>query len=397
MSDTKKTHVLIVGGGFAGVKAALELSKVDSCSTTLLTDHPNFRYYPGLYRTATGGRGAGAHIPITNILRDSGVKVVEGTAKTLDREKKHIVTVDGQKLPYDQLILALGNVTNYFGIEGLPEFSYGIKTGEEVARFKKHLHEQFVENGCADLNYVIVGGGPTGIELAGALPGYLRQIMKNHGIADCKLNITIVEALPQLLPRSPKVISDAVAKRLESLGVTVLLDKKVEGQTADALMVSGEPIQSRTVVWTAGVTNNPFFKANNFKLTERGKVEVDEYLQAEPDIIVLGDNANTQYSGMAQTALHDAEFAIKNIERVLDGDMPESYTAKQPVSVIPVGPRWAAVQWGNQNFTGWVGSVLRSLADLVAFHDLESWPKAGQQWVTSMQEGDNECPTCDKQ
>ncbi|HSX36371.1 MAG TPA: FAD-dependent oxidoreductase [Patescibacteria group bacterium] len=392
--STNKTHVVIVGGGFGGVKAALEISKFEDCQVTLVSDHDEFRYYPGLYHAATGGKRSGTHISLRHIFDDAHVKLVKATATTLDRAKKELRTKEGHTIAYDQLVLALGNVTNYFGIQGLPEYSYGIKTGDEVKRFKQHLHNQLSADGQPDLNYIVVGGGPTGIELAGALPAYLHQLMKNHGVHDRRVHVTIVEAMPHLLPRSPKLISRAVAKRLQQLGVKVLLGQAVQGETADALMVNGEPIKSHTVVWTAGVTNNPFFKVNNFKLTDRGKVEVDEYLQAEPDILVLGDNANTPFSGMAQTALHDAEFVAHNIRLVLDGHMPESYTTKQPVSVIPAGPGWAAVTWGKRNFVGRIGWILRSLADLVAFHNLESWPKAGEQWMLSMQDAEEDCPTC---
>lgn len=394
MSDNKKTRVLVVGGGFGGVKAALELDKCGDCEVTLLSDHGHFRYYPGLYKTATGGKRVGARIRLSDILEGSSVKFVRSTAAKLDRAEQRVIADDGKKYGYDKLILALGNVTNYFGIDGLKEHSYGIKSSEEAERFKKHLHEQFIEHGCPDLNYIIVGGGPTGIELAGALPGYIRKVMERHGVADCKLNVSLIEALPKLLPRAPKDVSAAVTKRLKQLGVDIYLGMAVKGQAADKLMMDGKDLPSHTVVWTAGVTNHPFFKENNFKLTERGKVEVNEYLEAEPNIYVLGDNANTQFSGMAQTALHDGDFVAENLVRELDGKPAEKYVPKQPITVIPVGPRWASVQWGKRRFTGWIGWILRELADLVAFHDLQSWAKAGNQWIKGLSEEDLDCPSC---
>jgi NADH dehydrogenase len=160
------------------------------------------------------------------------------------------------------------------------------------------------------------------------------------------------------------------------------------------LMAGDQPLKTHTIVWTAGVTNHPFFKNNNFALTDRGKVEVDEYLQAEPDIYVLGDNANTPYSGFAQTALHDGEFVAENLNRELDGGVRASYAPKEPITVIPVGPHWASVQWGKHTFFGWAGWILRSFADLVGFHSIEAWPKAGEQWITNMGEEDEHCPNC---
>jgi len=392
MSTT--TNILIVGGGFAGVKAALSLSKTPNCTITLVSDHSHFRYYPTLFHAATGGRRAGARIRLSNILQGSPIQFVRASATKLDRAQKFVETSDGQKLHYDQLLLALGNVTNYFGIKGLQEHAFGIKSSEEAERFKQHLHDQFIDNGCPDLNYVIVGGGPTGIELAGALPDYLHHVMGKHGVTDCPLRITLVEASPRLLPRSAPAVSDAISKRLKALGITLMLDTAVKGASADVLMAGDKPLHTHTIVWTAGVTNHPFFKTNHFALTERGKVEVDEYLQAEPGVYVLGDNANTPFSGMAQTALHDGMFVAENIKRQLRGEQPVKYTPKQPVSVIPVGPHWASVEWGKHVFSGWIGWVLRSLANLIGFHDIESWPKAGEQWIASMESEKNDCAHC---
>ena len=396
MSDNKKTKVLVIGGGFAGVKAALELGKSKGVEVTLLSDHSHFRYYPGLYHTATGGRRAGARIRLENILSDVPGKFVRGTAVKLDRKNKTVTTKDGQIIHFDKLLVALGNVTNYFGIQGLKEYSFGIKSTEEAEEFKTHLHQQFVDNACPDLNYFIVGGGPTGIELAGALPSYIKRIMKKHGVKDCKLNISLIEAAPHLLPRAPKDVSSDITKRLRKLGIKLYFGTAVKGQDADSLMFGDQDLPSKTVVWTAGVTNHPFFKDNAFKLTERGKVEVNTYLEAEPDIFVLGDNANTLYSGMAQTALHDGHFVAKNILRELKGNQPKEYEPKEPISVIPVGPNWASVQWGKRHFSGFVGWTLRALADLIAFHDLQAWPKAGEQWMQSLTEEEMNCPDCTK-
>lgn len=390
MRENKKTRILIVGGGFAGVKATLELAKDDRFEVTLLSDHSHFRYYPGLYRTATGGKRTGARIRLENILQESPGTFVRATATNIDRKNKTVGTDSGKKLPYDKLIIAIGNVTNYFGIKGLKEYSFGIKSTEEAERFKKHLHEQFIENGCPDLNYVIVGGGPTGIELAGALPGYLKQIMKKHGVKDCKLQVNLVEAAPHLLPRAPKDVSNAITKRLRALGIKLHLGQAVKGATADKLMMGDTSLPSHSIVWTAGVTNHPFFKENNFKLTDRGKVIVNEYLEAEPNMYVLGDNADTKYSGMAQTALHDADFVAHNLR----SSQPKPYVPKEPITVIPVGPYWASAQWGKRHFTGFVGWILRQLADLVAFHDLQAWPKAGEQWMNSLGEEELDCPKC---
>jgi NADH dehydrogenase len=388
-----KEKVLVVGGGFGGVKAALELSEDDHFDVTLLSDDNALRYYPTLYHTATGGKRANSSIPFKTIFANKDVNLAQGIAQTLDRKTKTVATTDGKLYQYDILIMGLGVVTNYFGIPGLPEFSYSIKSQAEVARFKTHLHDQLTGDHQPDLNYVIVGAGPTGIELAGALPSYVKHIMKNHNLPQRKVHIDIIEAVPRLLPRLPRDTSRMVARQLRRLGIKVYLGSAVQGQTADELTVNGKPIRSHTVVWTAGVTNHPFFAENHFAIMGRGKVAVDAYLQTEENIFVIGDNANTPFSGLAQTALHDGAFVAQNLIRRAHGKKFKSYAVKEPITIIPAGPRWAAVIWGGMRYYGWLGWALREAADLVGFHDLEPWDKAAKQWLTEFEEEDG-CPVC---
>lgn len=389
----KKEKVLIVGGGFAGVKAALELGDDTRFELTLLNETPHFKYYPTLYHAATGGKRANAIIPYGELFSNHSVVVATGQATTLDRKAKTITTSKGDVYHYDTLILALGVVTNYFGIPGLQEFSYGIKSAEQVSRFKNHLHQQLIDDRQPDLNYVIVGGGPTGIELAGALPQYLRQLMKSHGIRHRNIHIDLVEAAPHLMPRMSRDVSRLLERRLRKLGIRLHLGKVVQGATADSLMVSGKPIQSHTVIWTAGVTNNPFFTENKFVIMNRGKVATDIYLQAEENIFVLGDNANTPYSGLAQTAVHDGSFVAENLRRRASGKAFKSYEAHQPWNVIPVGHQWAFASRGNFHTSGLLGHLLHEASELVGFHDYEPWQVAGKQWLTEFG-GEESCRIC---
>jgi NADH dehydrogenase len=388
-----KTHALIVGGGFAGVKAALELSRNDHFDVTLISDKSYFCYYPTLYHTATGGTMAQSTIPLSVVLGGKRVKLIIDKATRIDRKKKTLKTADGTAHRYDVLLLGLGSVPNYFGIKGIEDYAYSVSSPEEARRLKNHLHQQLTADHQPDLNYVIVGAGPTGIELAGALPHYLKKAMEAHGIKHRAIHVDLVEAAPKLLPRLPKTMSKAVARRLHKLGIRLYLGQTVEGETADELTVNGNPIQSHTVVWTAGTTTNPFFNNNGFELSPRRKVIVDEYLQAEPDIFILGDNAETQFSGMAQTALYDAKVVAANLIRRGEGKLMQPYKPKEPIYVIPAGPDWAAVLWGKVQLFGLVGWILRNLADLRAYADYEVWWKAGEQWMTEL-ESEEDCPIC---
>lgn len=392
MADAK-TKILILGGGFGGIKAALELAGQPAFSVRLVSEQDSFRYYPTLYRAATGGRLSASQIPLGEIFDGKAVKITRDKIKKIDRVAKTVSGSSGQHYSYDILVLALGVVTNYFGIKGLKEYSYGIKSIEEAQELRDHIHKLLLNEGKPDQNYVVIGGGATGVELAGALPKYIKHVMKKHKLRDKKLHIDLVEAAPRLMPRMPKDYSKALQKRLRRLGVKLYLNQAVQAETANTLMVSGRPIESQTVVWTAGVTNHPFFEANKFQLSEHGKAGVDQYLQAEPDIFVIGDNADTPYSGMAQTALYDARFLSANLVRRAGGKKMRAYRPKKPIYVTPVGGRWAAVLWNNIHIYGWFGWLLRSAADFAGYHDYEPWWTASKRWRAGYEDQDT-CPVC---
>lgn len=384
---------MILGGGFGGVKAALVLAASDNFDITLVSDQENFRYYPTLYRAAIGGKKEISSIPLGEIFREMNVKIVRDSAKTINRDKQTVTMASGKQYPYESLIIALGVVTNYFGIKGLRQYSFGIKTIEEARQLRDHLHNQLVKDNRPDINYIVIGGGATGVELAGALPAYIRHIMKKHGLKNKAVRVELVEAAPRLMPKMPKAYSRAVQKRLRRLGVKLYLGEKVEAQTANELMVGGRPIDSHTVVWTAGVTNHPFLKQNKFAMSEHGKVLVDRYLCAEPGIYVIGDNAETPFSGMAQTALYDGEFVGKNLIRLAEGRNPAEYAPKSPIYITPAGPRWAALLWGRTQAYGLAAWVMRSAANLVGYHDLQPIIPAGKRWL-AMSDSEESCLLC---
>ncbi len=397
MTETKtnpRQKVVVVGGGFGGVKSALELSKQKSFDVTLISDREDFYYYPTMHLTATGGSEELSTIPLSQIFADDPVEVMLAKAVSIDPKNK-VLALEKGSIAYDKIVFALGVVTNFFGIPGLAENSYGIKSLHEVEELKRHLHAQLIAEHEPDLNYVIVGGGPTGIELAGELTAYLKDIMKSHGIIHRATHIDLVEMMPHLMPRLPKPVGRAIEKRLRKLGVRLFLNSKVEGANAEELTVSGKPIRSHTIIWTAGVANNPFFSEPIFTFSGRKKLLVDEFLRAEghKDIFVIGDNAETKYSGMAQTAVLDAEFVAHNLLCEYENRPKLAYRPKEPVYVTPVGPHWASVLWGDVHLHGNIGWMLRKSADLKAFSEFLSVKDALIQW-TAESDTQHLCPVC---
>jgi len=372
-------QITIVGGGFGGVKAALTLSKKKNARVTLITDKPDFQYYPALYGTATGKSHLQSWIPLGQIFADhDNVDVVIDSAVKLDKATRTVTTASGATHKYNKLILALGSVTTYFNIPGLNDFAYGIKSHEEINRLKQHLFEEFSKRDGADKDFLIVGAGPTGVELASTLGTYLKHLKKHYRQHEPRITISIIEAAPRVLPRMSEQASALVAERLKKLHVHVELNKKVEEETADSLIVNGKPIKSHTVIWTSGVANNPFFKTNadQFELSPNGKVVVDAHLRSGHDVYVIGDNAFTQWSGLAQTAVRDGIFAAKHIL----GKTKKKYVAKLPAVVVPIGEDWAIFEYKKIRFGGRLGSFIRSAADFIGYADVLPLGQAFTVW-----------------
>ena len=373
-------NITIVGGGFGGVKAALELAKHRKNRITLISKLNYFQYYPALYRTATGYSYTDSWIPLAKLFeKHKNVRIVIDEVVKIDPKTMTLKGAKGATYSYSKLILALGSITSFFGIEGIDTYSYGIKSQDEIRKLQRHLFANMNSGSDKEDHYVIIGAGPTGVELAGALGDYIRTLRKKFGIKKRTVHINLVEASPRVLPRCHESTSRHAARRLRRLGIHVQTNCKVEKQSADELTVNGKSLRSQTVIWTSGVANSPFYGANSkhFTLNERGKVVVDKHLQARPHVYVIGDNAATPMAGLAQTALHDATFVAGHIM-----GKKASYEPPQPASVVPIGRGWSTFEWKNIRFTGRIANLLREAADIVGFSDIMPLPAAISRWLS---------------
>lgn len=389
-------RVIIAGGGFGGIKLARSLSGVSGISMTLLSDQLDFRYGPALYRTATGHRGKESSLPINTLIKPiANLKFVQAKVVSIDREERVIKTADGQRFSYDYAVLALGVITSYFDIKGLEKYAYGIKSAKQIDRLRAHLHQALMDEQALDKHYVVVGGGATGVELSAALRYYLSRMAKRHHIKPNNVRIELIEAAERLLPAMRPKASRLAAKRLRKLGVHVQTRTRVESETATSLIANGKSLPTSTVIWTAGVTNNPFFTANaeSFTLNEHNKVVVDESLRVDEHTFVIGDNAATPYSGLAQTAIHNASYVAHYIKQARLGKDSQPYRPFKPVAAIPVGPFWAIIQRGNLVFGGFFGSIVRLLADLIGYIDIMGVKRAVRLWIKRY-EYEDRCPVC---
>ncbi len=365
-------HTVIIGGGFAGVKAALEISKRKVGKVTLISDEDHFLHHATLYATATGKSMAESVVPLNELFADNpNVTVVQDRLKSIDVTRK-IAVCDKGSHEYDKLILAIGSVTTYFGIDGVAQHSFGIKSLDEVKEFNAHIKDEVIKNRRLDKNYVIIGAGATGVELAGALHEYLEHLSVVHQVPRPRIRITIVEAAPRILPRLSNTASKVVAKRLKQLGIKILVNHKVEQLHKDYITIEGKTVPTETAIWTSGVANNPFFSQNAdlFHLAPNGRVEVNQYLEATRDIYVLGDNNTVKYSGMAWPALDQATFVAKHLARLRAKQPLAAFRPAQPPSGIPVGENWAYVEWHGIYAAGLTGHLIRRRMELRGYKQL---------------------------
>lgn len=375
-------HTVIVGGGFAGVKTALELAKRKTGKITLISDKPYFLYHAALYATATGSSPRETVIQLADIFADHhSVKLVEDTMISLDPERKMVVG-KSKSYPYDTLVLAIGSVTNFLDIPGMRRGSFGIKTLDEIAKFHAHLKNEMIKDNHLDKNYVIVGGGATGVELAGVIAPYIKRVAEEHTVRKTKVRVTLVEANERLLPSLSKSASVVAQKRLEQLGVKVLLGTKVRSFNKTHITLDDKKIPTKTVIWTAGLQNNPFFAEypEYFTLAKNGRVVVNPYLEAYRDIYVLGDNASTTDSGIAPAALAMGKFLARHIDRKSRKLPLLPYRGVKPAITIPIGDEWAYVERWGVYVTGRLGHMARRRFELNGYRQILPEIQAQAAW-----------------
>ncbi len=356
--------VLIIGGGFAGIRTAQRLAGQSQFSVTLVSPRPWLEYYGALYRIIRSDAFSRVCLMFDDMLPRS-VTVMIDAIESVDTTKK---TAQGRlgSYPYDIVIIAPGAEPAYFGIPGMKEHALTMGHVGEAVHLRRHFdallskhdalprHEQETSE-----RVVVIGGGPTGVETAAELTVHLHDLRRRPP------HIILVEAAERLLPAMPEIVSTRSRQRLEDLGVHVMTQKKVTACQPGKLLLADGEIEAGTIVWTAGVKAHSLLaRVSGLELDPKGRAVVDGELRAKgvKDVFVLGDCAKTQYAGMAQTAIYDADFVAK----ILAG-RPRTYAAPKPKFALPIGERWAAVVFGPLNVFGLLGYAMRLAADLKVF------------------------------
>jgi NADH dehydrogenase len=374
-------NIVVVGGGFGGVKAALEIAKRHIGKVTLISDEPYFLHHATLYATATGKSMSESIIPLKDIFANyPSVTVVQDTMTSVDPQRK-LVICKAKQYRYDELVIAIGSVTTYFGIQGMADHCYGIKSLEEIQKFQNHIQQEVVAKQL-DNEYFVIGAGPTGVELAGALNEYLRELRIINRLKHSRAKVTLVEAAPRILPRSSTTADKLVRRRLRQVGIKVMTNHKVEALDDDMIVIDGKKYSTKTAVWTSGVANNPFFAKHEhlFHLAPNGRVNVDKHLLAAPHIYVIGDNNTVKYSGMAWPALHQATFVAKHLARQVSWRHQPAFRPRSVMSGFPVGDDWGYVEWMGVYVKGRFGAWVRRMMELYGYAQLVPLQKAISIW-----------------
>ncbi|MGV9001794.1 MAG: NAD(P)/FAD-dependent oxidoreductase [Candidatus Saccharimonadaceae bacterium] len=374
-------HVVIVGGGFGGVKAALELSKRQIGTITLISDHAYFLHHASLYATATGRSNEESVIPLNVIFaKHPNVEIIEDHITAFDPHRK-LVTGKKKDYSYDKLILALGSVTSFYNIKGVETHAFSIKTLENVIQFNDHIHDEVV-NQKLDKEYFVIGAGLTGVEMASALNTYLKSLKDLYRLKYAQPRVVLIEAKSRILPHMSETASEKVHKQLRKQGIKVLLNHKVTALEGNTITVEGKLYSTTTAIWTSGLTNNSFYKMNGgyFNLTTDGRVNVNPYLEALDNVYVIGDNTSLQRSGMAWPALAQATHVAKNIARVATKRPQRAYKLRSVPIGVPVGEKWGYVEWHGVYVAGHTGSLVRRYMELYGFCQLLSLHDALPIW-----------------
>ena len=385
-----KPKIVIVGGGFGGVKLAKLFAKED-VEVTLVDRHNFHLFQPLLYQVSTSILSTDEIAdPIRTFFRNNkNVEFFMAKAEGVDQQRKVLLTNHGE-VPYDYLILAAGATTNFFGMNTVEEHAYGMKTIQEALKIRNHVLHMFERaNKNPDsaerrrmLTFVVVGGGPTGIEEAGAISELIGiQKKEFHNLDFSEVSIKLIEATPNVLPMLPQELRDETVRVLQRKGVDVRLDTQVVDYDGHVLKLkSGEEIPSDTVIWAAGVKAVPFIANCGGEVDRAGRIIVDADLRVKgsDSVFAIGDCANFCHGTerplptVAPVATQQADVCLRNIMRLIRGENNlETFHYKDLGAMATIGRGDAVMAKGSMKMSGffaWCAWMIVHLMRLAGAH-----------------------------
>jgi len=384
-------HVVIVGGGFAGLEAARALRKAP-VRVTLLDSRNHHLFQPLLYQVATAGLSPGdIAAPIRRIVRRyRNVRVLLARAEAVSPDARRLILSDGGWLDYDFLVLATGATHSYFGHDEWAAHAPGLKSVEEALEIRRRVlfafeaaeREPDPARQRALLTFVVVGGGPTGVELAGALAELSRHTLAReyHAFDPRSARVILCEGSDRLLEAYPPELSEKARAQLEGLGVTVWTGTYVSAIDAAGVQLGEERIGARTVLWAAGVQATPIARSLGAELDRAGRVlvEPDLSVPGRPEVFVVGDLAAARQPdgscapGVAPAAMQMGRHVGRAIRSTLDGEARPAFEYVDKGSMATVGRARAVADLGWAHLSGflaWIAWLVIHLFFLIGFRN----------------------------
>jgi NADH dehydrogenase len=397
-------HVVILGGGFGGLSAARALRKAP-VRVTLLDRRNHHLFQPLLYQVATAALNPSEiAVPIRHILsRQRNVTVLMAEVTAVDAAAKNLVLADGE-CSYDYLVIATGATHSYFGRDDWAPYATGLKTIEDALEIRRRVliafeqaeREKDPAKRKAWLTFVIVGGGPTGVELAGALSEISKHALARdfRAIDPTSAKIILLQGGDRILPTFPPVLSEKAMKHLKDLDVDVRVNARVTAIDADNVHIGAEAICTRTALWAAGVAASGIAKTLGVPLDSAGRVEVTPELTVpgRSEIYVVGDLASLKQNGqplpgVAPVAMQGGRHAAKNIRHAVRGEPLEPFVYKDKGSLAVIGRGSGVAAFPKSNWSGfiaWWAWLLVHIFFLIGFRNrvivLLQWSWAYATW-----------------
>lgn len=370
----ERPHVVIVGGGFGGLTAAREFRRA-AVDLTLIDRQNHHLFQPLLYQVATAALNpSDIASPIRRILRKQrNVEVLLAKVTSIDASRRIVVLEEGA-VTYDYLILAAGATHSYFGREEWESVAPGLKTIEDALAIRRKVLYAFEAaeretdpvKRAAWLTFVVVGGGPTGVELAGALSEIARHALARdfRHIDPTLAKVLLLEGSPRILSAYDPPLSEKARKQLEGLGVEVHTGTTVKGIDATGVSLGESRIDAHTVLWAAGVAASPLGKSLGVPLDRAGRVKVNPDLTVPgyETLFVIGDLASIEQDGkpvpgVAPAAIQEAKQAAANILLAIQGKPKQPFRYRDKGSLATIGRAAGVAQIGRVKLSGWIAWV----------------------------------------
>ena len=397
----QRLRVVIVGAGFAGLSLAKGLARAPF-EVTLIDRHNYHLFQPLLYQVATAALSpADIAAPIRAILRgQANATVVLAEVSGIDTASKQVIA-DGRRIPYDIVVLATGAQHAYFGHDDWAEFAPGLKTIDDATYLRRRILLAFeraeteadAQERMRLLTFVVVGGGPTGVEMAGAIAELARRALAAdfRNIDPANARIVLVEGGPRLLAALDPLLSEKARLSLEQLGVEVRLDAMVTSCGSHDVAIADERIATRTIVWAAGVEASPAAAWLRAPADRAGRVKVkpDCSLPGNPDIFVLGDTALVETAdgkplpGVAPVAKQQGEYLARLLQARARGETLPAFRYRDFGSLATIGRKHAVADFGKVHLSGFIAWVLWSVVHIYFLIGFRRRMLVALQWAWS--------------